>query len=73
MTNQRDETMIRLLREAMPPIHRYTATDDLWPRVRAGLYPAAPPLSTTEWILVAAVMLSCLLQPATISVLLFHL
>jgi hypothetical protein len=71
MINKEHDPMVRLLREALPPVES-TASADLWPLVSSGLAAAAPPPSTTEWMLVAAVMLTCVLQPAALSVLLFH-
>ncbi|CAN5746934.1 hypothetical protein BH18ACI5_BH18ACI5_05360 [soil metagenome] len=72
MTNTSHDPMIRLLRQALPPIEAGPTAGELWPRVRTGLVPGVPPPSTAEWILVAAVTLTCLFQPATLSVLLFH-
>ena len=72
MTNTHHAPFIRLLREALPPIADAAPAGDLWPLVQSRLTPGAPPPSTLEWILVVAVMLACALQPAALSLVLFH-
>ena len=72
MINKHNDPLIRLLREALPPIEATATAGDRWPLVRTGLVPVAPPPSTAEWMLVAAVTLTGFFQPATLSVLLFH-
>jgi hypothetical protein len=72
MINTHRDPFIRLLREALPPIADTATAGDLWPLVQSRLIPGAPPPSRLEWILVAAVMLACALQPAALSLVLFH-
>lgn len=67
-----DEPLTRLLRAALPA-HEGAAGSDLWPRVRDRIDRGTPPPTAWDWTLIALIAITCLLEPAAASMLLFHL
>ena len=72
MTSQRDQDMIRLLRESVRQVQPIDTADDLWSRVRGRTTPRPARPNAIEWIVLAAIATLCLVRPETVSLLLFH-
>jgi len=72
MTSQRDEDLIRLLRNSVREVQPLDPPDDLWTRVRGRTTPRPARPNTIEWIVLAAIAALCLVRPETVSLLLFH-
>lgn len=67
-----DERALELLRAAMRVEERETPAADLWPRVRERIDRRTVPSSPTDWMLIAAVAVLCLLEPSLVRILLLH-
>ena len=72
MTRFSDDQLVQRLRQALPVADRSTDAD-LWPRVRGRIERGAPPPAPVDWMLAIAVVALCVLQPAAVTLLLFHL
>ena len=72
MTRLSDDQLRHRLRVALPVVDH--ATDaDLWPQVCRRIERGAPPPAPVDWMLAIAVVALCVLQPAAVTLLLFHL
>jgi hypothetical protein len=72
MTERSDERMVRLLRNALPIVQQ-PAGSDVWPRVRDRVERGAPAPAVGDWLLAIAAVALCLIKPASLSLVLFHL
>lgn len=72
MTRLSDEQAVELLRRALPASSGRDPRTDLWPRVRDGVETRSQAPTLTDWILVAAVAVFCLVRPSALSLILFH-
>ena len=66
-----DQEIIELLRTATP-VARTTPAANLWPRVEQRLAQRPAGLRVTDWILVLALAILCLVHPSLAGVLLLH-
>ena len=67
-----DDEIVALLRAAMP-IEPHLPRTDLWPRVRKRIDRPAPTAAVADWVIIVALAVVCLLQPALVGILLLHL
>jgi hypothetical protein len=67
-----DERALELLRAAMRVEQQATPAADLWPRLRKRIDRRAVPSSVSDWMLIAALAVLCLLEPSLARILLLH-
>ena len=71
MSTLSDDEAIELLRAAMP-LERRLPPDDLWPQIRRRIDHTPHSAQTSDWLLVLALALLCLLHPSLAGLLLLH-
>lgn len=67
-----DESLIRSLKQAMPPTEDLELARDLWPKMAARLDASPARVPWFDWVLAAAALLAVLLFPESLFPLLYH-
>ena len=72
MTKQKDDRIVELLKQSIPPADSELQRD-LWPHMLRRLQERSLKVPWFDWALLAALAISLCLVPGTIPVLLYHL
>jgi hypothetical protein len=73
MTRLSDDDALRLLKDAMPPMHAESApAHDLWPDIERRVRTHRRPPSVVDWLLLAAAVTACVIYPSAAFVPLLH-